>query len=95
MGRASVLVIHNLSVMHKHPSNCSDPLSCKAQRLEHNLRGLLDTYGQGEFPVKEMAEKLMRDTVKDEESKLPGIYPPEMEYNLSSIFVEEETPKVK
>ncbi|KAM7470988.1 hypothetical protein LguiA_009171 [Lonicera macranthoides] len=65
----------------------------KAQRLEHNLRGLLDTYGQGEFPVKEMAEKLMRDTVKDEERKLPGIYPPEMEYNLSSIFVEEETPK--
>lgn len=36
-----------------------------------------------------MVEKLMTNTVKvEDESLLPHIYPPELEYHLSSIFVE-------
>ncbi|XAR73062.1 hypothetical protein NMG60_11019921 [Bertholletia excelsa] len=64
----------------------------KAERLRHSFTELLDTYGAGEVVVEEMIEKLMRDTVKDDESLLPHIYPVEREYHLSSIFVEEETP---
>jgi uncharacterized protein with NRDE domain len=44
--------------------------------------------------VKEMAEKLMRDTVKADESKLPRICSLDWEFNLSSIFVEVDTPLV-
>lgn len=36
----------------------------------------------------------MSDTTKDEESKLPGIYDPEFEYQISSIFVDCETAMV-
>ena len=43
-----------------------------------------------DFPIKEMVEKLMTNTVKDEECMLPGIHPPEREQPLSSIFVEAE-----
>ncbi|XP_021649505.2 uncharacterized protein LOC110641912 isoform X2 [Hevea brasiliensis] len=65
----------------------------KAQRLGHNFKDLLDKYGERELPVKEMVEILMTNTVKDvDESMLPKIYPAEFEYQLSSIFVETDTP---
>ncbi|KAJ7960148.1 Transport and Golgi organization 2-like protein [Quillaja saponaria] len=64
----------------------------KAERLRDNFKELLDQYGEVELPIKEMVEKLMRNTSKDEESLLPKIYPPEREYYLSSIFVEADFP---
>lgn len=64
----------------------------KAERLRHSFKDQLAIYGDGEVCVKEMVEKLMRDTVKDDKSMLPHIYPVEREYQMSSIFVEEETP---
>ncbi|KAI8028559.1 hypothetical protein LOK49_LG02G04057 [Camellia lanceoleosa] len=64
----------------------------KAERLRHSFKDQLARYGDGEVCVKEMVEKLMRDTVKDDKSMLPHIYPVEREYQMSSIFVEEETP---
>lgn len=66
----------------------------QAQRLGNNFKELLDTYGEEELPVKEMVEKLMKNTEKDDESMLPHIFPPEREYNLSSIFVDTITPLV-
>ena len=66
----------------------------QAQRLEKSFKDLLDDYGETEILLKEMPEKLMRDTTKDDESRLSGIYPPEFEYQLSSIFVDCETPSV-
>ncbi|GFY94490.1 hypothetical protein Acr_09g0009360 [Actinidia rufa] len=64
----------------------------KAERLRHGFNDLLDVYGEGEVPVDEMVEKLMTNTVKDDEIMLPHIYPVEREYHLSSIFVDMETP---
>ncbi|KAJ7964554.1 Transport and Golgi organization 2-like protein [Quillaja saponaria] len=64
----------------------------KAQRLCNNFKELLDQYGEGELPIKELVEKLMTNTIKDEECLLPKIYPPEQEYYLSSIFVEADFP---
>lgn len=66
----------------------------QAQRLEKSFKELLDKYGETEIPLKEMPIKLLRDTRKDDESKLPRIYPPEFEYQLSSIFVDCESPTV-
>lgn len=66
----------------------------QAQRLGNNFKELLDTYGEEELPVKEMVEKLMTNTEKDDESLLPHIFPPEREYNLSSIFVDTNNPLV-
>ena len=66
-------------------------LSFQAQRLGDSFRELLDEHGEKELPMKEMVEKLMVDTFKDDESMLPHIYPPEREYHLSSIFVETHT----
>ena len=54
----------------------------------------MDTYGEEELLVKEMVEKLMKNIEKDDESLLPHIFPPEREYNLSSIFVDTNTPLV-
>lgn len=62
--------------------------------MEQSFKDLLDKYGNIEIPLKEVSEKLMSDTTKDEESKLPGIYDPEFEYQISSIFVDCETPMV-
>ncbi|TKY58959.1 Transport and Golgi organization [Spatholobus suberectus] len=62
----------------------------KAERLRHNFKELIDQYGESDFPIKEMVEKLMTNTIKDEERMLPGIHPPEREQPLSSIFVEAE-----
>ena len=42
-----------------------------------------------------MVEKLMTNTIRDDDqSLLPGIYPPEREHYLSSIFVDAVTPLV-
>ncbi|KAE9597330.1 hypothetical protein Lal_00007230 [Lupinus albus] len=64
----------------------------KAERLRHNFEELIDQYGENEFPIKEMVEKLMTDTTKDEECMLPGIHPPARELPLTSIFVEANFP---
>lgn len=67
----------------------------KAERLRHNFKELINEYGEGEFPIKEMVEKLMTNTIKDdEECMLPGIHPPEWERRLSSIFVDTQLPSV-
>lgn len=55
---------------------------------------VVDRYGDGEIPVKELVEELMRDTQKADENKLPNICPRDWELNLSSIFVEVDTPLV-
>lgn len=67
----------------------------QARRLGHNFKELLDKYGEGEIPTEEMVEKLMKNTIKDDEIVLPRIYPPEREHQLSSIFVDTDTPLVK
>ncbi|KAL2344658.1 hypothetical protein Fmac_005943 [Flemingia macrophylla] len=64
----------------------------KAERLRHNFKEFIDEYGESDPPIKEMVEKLMTNTVKDEECMLPGIHSPEREYPLSSIFVEAQLP---
>ncbi|KAI9084320.1 hypothetical protein K1719_033662 [Acacia pycnantha] len=64
----------------------------KGERLRHNFKELIDQYGESEFPIKEMVEKLMTNKIRDEESLLPGIHPPLREYPLSSIFVEADFP---
>uniref|UniRef100_A0A2P2J9N7 Transport and Golgi organization 2 homolog n=2 Tax=Rhizophora mucronata TaxID=61149 RepID=A0A2P2J9N7_RHIMU len=64
----------------------------KAQRLGNNFKILLDKCGSAELPLGEMAEILMTNTIKDDESILPHIYPAEREYHLSSIFVDADTP---
>ncbi|KAK7317934.1 hypothetical protein RJT34_02571 [Clitoria ternatea] len=62
----------------------------KAERLRHNFKELIDQYGEHEFPIEEMVEKLMTNTIKDDECMLPGIHPLEREHPLSSIFVDAE-----
>ncbi|XP_071725019.1 uncharacterized protein [Rutidosis leptorrhynchoides] len=64
----------------------------KAQRLGLNFKVLLEKYGQDEIPVKEVVEKLMKDTVKADESRLPRICSSDWEMNLSSIYVDVDTP---
>ncbi|KAJ4702294.1 transport and Golgi organization 2-like [Melia azedarach] len=64
----------------------------KAQRLGLNFKQWLGKHGEGEITVKEMVEKLMRDSVKADKSRLPGICSLDWEFNLSSIFVEVDTP---
>ncbi|GAV88748.1 NRDE domain-containing protein [Cephalotus follicularis] len=69
-----------------------DPAWPKAQRLGNSFNELLNNYGESELPMKEMAAKLMTNTIKDDESLLPHIYPFEREYHLSSIFVDMDSP---
>ncbi|GMN34746.1 hypothetical protein TIFTF001_004873 [Ficus carica] len=64
----------------------------KAKRLEETFKEELRRYGESEIPVKEMIEKLMRDKVKANESELPHICATDWESNLSSIFVQVDTP---
>lgn len=64
----------------------------KAERLRHGFEDLLTLYDDRDIPVDVMVENLMRNTVKDDVSKLPNIFPPEREYHLSSIFVDTENP---
>ncbi|OWM80507.1 hypothetical protein CDL15_Pgr019787 [Punica granatum] len=65
----------------------------KAQRLRDGFKELLDRHGHSELPAKEMACGLMMSTIKDEDqSLLPGIYPPEFEFPASSVFVDFDSP---
>ncbi|KAL3372363.1 hypothetical protein AABB24_008760 [Solanum stoloniferum] len=66
----------------------------KAQRLKLNFKKMLDVYEANDekICVKEMIEKLMRDTAKADKSKLPRICSTDWELELSSIFVEVDTP---
>ncbi|KAI3896233.1 hypothetical protein MKW92_004352 [Papaver armeniacum] len=66
----------------------------KTERLGQNFKELLDKHSErgGEVQLKEMVKELMRDTVKAERSRLPGIRRPEYELPASSIFVECDTP---
>ncbi|OWM81174.1 hypothetical protein CDL15_Pgr007205 [Punica granatum] len=64
----------------------------KAKRLQQNFEELLRKCRNDELPVKEMVEKLMRDTVKADKSTLPRICSADWELNLSSIYVEVDTP---
>ncbi|XP_028235768.1 transport and Golgi organization 2 homolog [Glycine soja] len=64
----------------------------KALRLEFSFKEHVAKYGEGEIPVKEVIQKLMKDKVKADKSSLPRICSPDWEFNLSSIFVEVETP---
>lgn len=64
----------------------------KAQRLRLNFQKELIKYGESEIPVKELIPKLMKDKVKADKSKLPRICALDWEYELSSIFVEVDTP---
>lgn len=66
----------------------------QAQRLGLNFREQLAKYGKGQIPVKEMVEKLMQDSVKADKSRLPGICSLDWEFDLSSVFVEVDTPLV-
>ncbi|CAK7329080.1 unnamed protein product [Dovyalis caffra] len=61
----------------------------KAQRLGNGFKDLMEKYGEAELPTKEMADILMRNTIKDDD---PGIYPSEWEHQLSSIFIETDSP---
>ncbi|XVF74103.1 hypothetical protein PTKIN_Ptkin13bG0033300 [Pterospermum kingtungense] len=67
----------------------------KAQRLRKSFKQMLNKYGKNEVSMKEMVEKLMKDKVKADKNKLPGICALDWEFNLSSIFVEVDTPLVK
>ncbi|PKI66527.1 hypothetical protein CRG98_013091 [Punica granatum] len=65
----------------------------KAQRLRDGFKELLDRHGHSELPAKEMACGLMMSTIKDEDqSLLPGVYPPEFEFPASSVFVDFDSP---
>ncbi|XP_061351150.1 uncharacterized protein LOC133296215 [Gastrolobium bilobum] len=64
----------------------------KALRLEMGFKEQLVKYGEGEIPVKEVIQKLMKDKTKAEESRLHHVCSLDWEFNLSSIFVEVETP---
>ncbi|QHN94138.1 uncharacterized protein DS421_17g598680 [Arachis hypogaea] len=64
----------------------------KAKRLESNFKKEIAKYGKEEIPAKEVIENVMKDRVKAEKSVLPHICSLEWEYNLSSIFVEVDTP---
>lgn len=65
--------------------------------MGQNFKELLDKHREGESEVqlKDMVKELMKDTVKAEESRLPGIRELEYELKTSSIFVEFDTQKVK
>ncbi|CAN1156569.1 Transport and Golgi organization 2 homolog [Linum perenne] len=66
----------------------------KAERLSRGFKEFMDKYGeQEELPVKLIAETLMMNTIKDEDrTLLPGVYAPDYEYQLSSIFVDMDSP---
>ena len=66
----------------------------QAQRLDQNFKEVLAKYGKDELPLKETVAELMMDTTKDNLSMLPGIYPPEFEYNLSAIYIDVTHPQV-
>ncbi|WRX14773.1 Transport and Golgi organization protein 2 - like 1, partial [Theobroma cacao] len=65
----------------------------KAQRLGHSFKEVLARYGEDELPLKETVAELLMDRTKDDSSMLPGIFPPEVEYHLSSIYIDVSRPQ--
>ncbi|KAL2895180.1 Transport and Golgi organization 2-like protein [Bienertia sinuspersici] len=64
----------------------------KAERLALKFKKMMYKFGESEIiPVKDMVNKLMRDTKKADESRLPHICQLEWEFSLSSIFVKADT----
>lgn len=73
----------------------NSPLSfLQAQRLGHSFKEVLARYGEDELPLKETVAELLMDRTKDDSSMLPGIFPPEVEYHLSSIYIDVSRPQV-
>lgn len=67
----------------------------QAKRLGDGFKEILEKCGtDGELADKEMIEKLMTNSIRDDMSLLPRIYPPEKEHFLSSIFVDADSPLV-
>ncbi|KAK4796028.1 hypothetical protein SAY86_028354 [Trapa natans] len=66
-----------------------DSMWHKAKRLGDNLKELFSRSDNAYLPIKEM-KKLMRDTVKG--GILPHIWPPNVEFGLSSIYNEVDRP---
>ncbi|KAL6531928.1 hypothetical protein OROMI_028291 [Orobanche minor] len=66
----------------------------KAQRLRCRFEDVVEKHLDAGVSIEGITKILMNDTTKDsDESKLPGIYTPETEYQLSAIFVEaQDTP---
>ncbi|CAN8269982.1 unnamed protein product [Cochlearia groenlandica] len=61
----------------------------KCLRLRDCFKHLLTEYKEGdEFPVKRMVDEVMTNTIKDQESELPHVLTPEIEYHNSSIFID-------
>lgn len=56
---------------------------------------MLNKYGDDEVSLKEMAVELMSNTIRDDKSLLPRIYSAEVEYELSSIYIENARQLVK
>ncbi|KAK8512638.1 hypothetical protein V6N13_082827 [Hibiscus sabdariffa] len=79
--------------LHVLPNAKLDSPWPKALRLGQCFKQMLNKHGKKEVKVKEMVEKLMKDRVKANKSKLPGICDLEWEFNHSSIFVEVDTPR--
>ncbi|KAH9624594.1 hypothetical protein KSS87_002810, partial [Heliosperma pusillum] len=64
----------------------------KVERLRMKFKKTLQRFGDGEIPLKDMINRLMRDRRKADESKLPHICSVEWEFSLSPIFVKVDTP---
>ena len=64
--------------------------------MELKFRKLIEGHGEeDDISMEELAEKLMKDKEKvADRSKLPHIHSLDWEYDLSSIFVEVDTPLV-
>ncbi|CAI9769025.1 unnamed protein product [Fraxinus pennsylvanica] len=58
-----------------------------AQRLRYSFKDMSNKYGQAEISIEEVTGNLMGDTTKDDQSKLPLIYPPEFEWVLSAVVL--------
>nr|GMD43603.1 transport and Golgi organization 2 homolog [Ipomoea batatas] len=64
----------------------------KSQRLKMNFKKMVGEKEEADLPLKEMVEKLMRDTTKPDHTLLPHICSLDWEFSLSSIFVQVHTP---
>lgn len=84
--------IHSLSLL-RIQSNALSPIFMQAKRLGKNFKELFRKCSEEYLPVKEM-QRLMRDAVKADRGSLPRICSLDWEYNLSSIYVEVDTPLV-
>lgn len=91
---SSNITILSLNLTLQLTVNLSLLTTFQAERLALKFKKLLYRYSEGEIPVKDMVYKLMRDTKKADESRLPHICPLEWEFSLSSIFVKAETTSV-